>query len=206
MSSAAKRPLRVAPAWVGAATPTATIGDLSRVPAPDAIWAGTVRRLARTGLWALPVSAVAQGWASLAGHGTAAWLVALAGTWTGLLALVAVTGLLAGTQARRLGVAGLLIGLAGGVLLVAGAGPGADPVDAALVGSAVYGTGWLLSGLAVLRSRLLNPADGILLMLAATVVAAGRYAVDPLPTVGALLMLAAGMGIAWCGARLLSPF
>jgi Amt family ammonium transporter len=55
----------------------------------------------------------------------------------------------------------------------------------------------------VYRSRLVNPADGILLMLAAVAVGVGSYAVKPLPTVGALLLLAAGMGIAWTGNRLI---
>jgi Amt family ammonium transporter len=48
-----------------------------------------------------------------------------------------------------------------------------------------------------------NPADGILLMLAAVSIGAGAYAARPLPTVGALLLLAAGMGLAWTGNRLI---
>jgi Amt family ammonium transporter len=74
---------------------------------------------------------------------------------------------------------------------------------ASLAGAAVMGAGWLLLGWAVFRSRLVNPADGVLLMLAAVSIGAGSYAVRPLPTVGALLLLAAGMGIAWTGNRLI---
>jgi Amt family ammonium transporter len=40
-------------------------------------------------------------------------------------------------------------------------------------------------------------------MLAAISIGAGTYAVEPLPTVGALLLLAAGMGLAWTGNRLM---
>ena len=57
----------------------------------------------------------------------------------------------------------------------------------------------------VFAIRLVNPADGVLLMLAAVSIGAGSYAVKPLPTVGALLLLAAGMGIAWTGNRLIPP-
>jgi len=60
-------------------------------------------------------------------------------------------------------------------------------------------------GWGVYRSRMLNPADGVLLMLAAASTAAGGFAVNPLPTVGALLLLAAGMGIAWTGGRMIPP-
>jgi hypothetical protein len=74
---------------------------------------------------------------------------------------------------------------------------------ASVVAVAVVGLGWLLLGWAVFRSKLVNPADGVLLMLAAVSIGAGSYAVRPLPTVGALLLLAAGMGIAWTGNRLI---
>ncbi len=67
---------------------------------------------------------------------------------------------------------------------------------------AISGAGVLLLGWAVFRSKLVNPADGVLLMLAAVALGAGSYAVKPLPTVGALLLLAAGMGLAWTGGRL----
>jgi Amt family ammonium transporter len=74
-----------------------------------------------------------------------------------------------------------------------------------MIGAAVLGLGWLLLGWAVFRCKLVNPADGVLLMLAAVSVGAGSYASRPLPTVGALLLLAAGMGIAWTGNRLIPP-
>jgi Amt family ammonium transporter len=88
--------------------------------------------------------------------------------------------------------------------------PGAVPAGIGLpvhtvtaVAAATTGAGWLLLGWAVFRSKLVNPGDGVLLMLAALSIGAGSYAIKPLPTVGALLLLAAGMGLAWTGSRLI---
>jgi hypothetical protein len=39
-------------------------------------------------------------------------------------------------------------------------------------------------------------------MLAALAIGAGTTMAQPVPTVGALLLLAAGMGLAWTGGRL----
>jgi Amt family ammonium transporter len=72
-----------------------------------------------------------------------------------------------------------------------------------LVGAACSGGGWLLLGWAVFRAKLVNPADGILLMLAAAAIGATPLTKEPLPTVGALLLLAAGTGLAWTGSRLI---
>lgn len=214
----AARPLRVAPAWVGAPTPGpgSALFDLTNVPAREAAWVWSVRRFARTALWALPAAALAHGWTTLGlSERPGALAVQLAGMWLGLVAQVALTALLAGTRSRHLGLVGLLTALAGAVVLLplAALAPGNGPAQAPLsaadlalatsVATGVYGAGWLLTGAAVFRSRLLNPADGILLMLAAVAVGAGTFAVGPLPTVGALLMLAAGMGVAVTGGRLL---
>jgi hypothetical protein len=72
----------------------------------------------------------------------------------------------------------------------------------ALIAAAVSGAGWLLlggrcSGPAGQPGRR-RPADA-----RRGLHRAGSYAVKPLPTVGALLLLAAGMGIAWTGNRLI---
>jgi Amt family ammonium transporter len=61
----------------------------------------------------------------------------------------------------------------------------------------------LLLGWAVFRSKLVNPADGVLLMLAATAIGATPFTKEPLPTVGALLLLAGGTGLAWTSSRLI---
>jgi hypothetical protein len=214
--TASGRPLRVAPAWVGAAR--ATTGDDHSLPVREAVWIWSVRRYARVALWALPLAAVLYGWSTLgAGAAPGPLLVRLIAGWLATVAMVALAALLAGSRNRRAAVLGLLIGLAGmGALaplaaLPAGVAPdgialsGGQLHTAALAAVAVTGAGWLLLGWAVFRSQLVNPADGILLMLAAVSIGAGTYAARPLPTVGALLLLAAGMGLAWTGGRLIPP-
>ena len=212
--TASGRPLRVAPAWVGAARSGVTDDHL--LPVREAVWIWSVRRYARVALWALPAGALLLGWNSL-GVATppGPLVVRLAAGWLCTVAMIALAGLLAGSRTRRPALLGLLVGLAGSVMLLplaalpAGTAPDGSPLPAAgvhtasLIGAAVLGAGWLLLGWAVFRSKLVNPADGVLLMLAAVSIGAGSYAVRPLPTVGALLLLAAGMGIAWTGGRLI---
>jgi Amt family ammonium transporter len=209
--TASGRPLRVAPAWVGAARRSQ---DDHLLPVREAVWIWSVRRYARLGLWALPAGAALYGWTTL---GIAAppgpLTIRLVAGWLATVAMIALAGLLAGSRTRGIATAGLLVGLAGLVLLlpVAALPPGVAPYGMpvryvhmlALIAAAVAGAGWLLLGWAVFRSGLINPADGVLLMLAAVSIGAGSYAVRPLPTVGALLLLAAGMGIAWTGNRLI---
>jgi hypothetical protein len=211
--TASGRPLRVAPAWVGAAR---RHQDDHLLPVREAVWIWSVRRYARLALWALPAGAALYGWTTL-GIATPPGPVAvrLVAGWLAAIAMIALAGLLAGSRARRAAAAGLLVGLAGLALLLPvaalppGVAPDGIPVTAryvhmvAFAAAAVSGCGWLLLGLAVFRSRLVNPADGILLMLAAVSIGAGPYAIRPVPTVGALLLLAAGMGIAWTGNRLI---
>jgi Amt family ammonium transporter len=211
--TASGRPLRVAPAWVGAARRGQ---DDHLLPVRDAVWIWSVRRYARIALWALPAAAALYGWTTL-GIATPPGPVAvrLVAGWFATIAMIALAGLLAGSRARRSAIAGLLTGQAGLILLVpmAALPPGVAPAGIgvtaphvttlALIAAAVGGAGWLLLGWAVFRSGLVNPADGVLLMLAAVSIGAGSYAVRPLPTVGALLLFAAGMGIAWTGNRLI---
>lgn len=215
--TASGRPLRVSPAWVGAARPAAGAPDQDHaLPVREAVWIWSVRRYARLALWALPAAALLDGWAAL-GIDTppGPLIVALIADWLAALAMIALAGLLAGTRTRRPALAGLLTGLAGTMLTLplAALPPGTTPHGTILsepqlqlattVAAATSGAGWLLLGWAVFRSRLVNPADGILLMLAAAALGAGAYAQQPLPTVGALLLLAAGTGLAWTGARLI---
>ncbi len=212
--TASGRPLRVAPAWVGAARPGA--GDDHLLAVREAVWIWSVRRYARVALWALPLSALLLGWNSL-GVATppGPLVVRLAAGRLSTIAMIALAGLLAGSRTRRSALIGLLVGLAGSVMLLPlaalppGTAPDGSPLPAggvhaaSLAGAAVLGAGWLLLGWAVFRSKLVNPADGVLLMLAAVSIGAGSYAAKPLPTVGALLLLAAGMGLAWTGNRLI---
>lgn len=211
--TASGRPLRVAPAWVGA--PAQPQPDGHFLPVRDAVWIWSVRRYARQALWALPASAVLYGWLTLGVQGQPGPLVVglLAG-WLATIALIALAGLLAGSRTRRGALAGLLVSMAGTTMLV----PLAALPEEALVETTplaagrvpdlftaaafVAGTGLLMLGWAVFRSRLVNPADGVLLMLAAVAMAAGTLMAPPVPTIGALLLLAAGMGLAWTGGRL----
>ncbi|WP_433303001.1 hypothetical protein ACQP2F_10790 [Actinoplanes sp. CA-030573] len=220
--TASGRPLRVAPAWVGAARPAAGSKDQEHLlPVREAVWIWSVRRYARLALWALPCAAMLDGWLTL-GIDTppGPMPVSLAADWLAMVAMIALAALLSGSRTRRSALTGLLTGLAGtiialplaaltlvappGGLLPPGAPLTADQLDTArLVAAATSGLGWLLLGWAVFRSKLVNPADGILLMLAAAAIGAGAYAQKPLPTVGALLLLAAGTGLAWTGSRLI---
>jgi Amt family ammonium transporter len=212
--TASGRPLRVAPAWVGAA-PAGSSADHYLLPVRDAVWIWSVRRFARLALWALPAAAVLYGWFTLGVNIPPGPLpVGLLAGWLATISLIALAGLLAGSRTRRIALTGLLITLAGATLLLPLAAlPEQTAADVAAVtpgqahllveaACAISGAGVLLLGWAVFRSKLVNPADGVLLMLAAVALGAGTYAVKPLPTVGALLLLAAGMGLAWTGGRL----
>ena len=214
--TASGRPLRVAPAWVGGARPAADDDPDHLLPVREAVWIWSVRRYARTALWALPAAAVLDGWSSLGVEPAPGPLaVGLAADWLAMVAMIALAGLLAGTRARRSALLGLLIGLAGTLVtlplaaLPPGVLPDGSPLTAdqltmaGTTAAATVGAGWLLMGWAVFRSRLVNPADGVLLMLAAAAIGAGRHVQQPLPTVGALLLLAAGTGLAWTGGRLI---
>ncbi|GAB2588630.1 hypothetical protein Aab01nite_42790 [Paractinoplanes abujensis] len=211
--TASGRPLRVSPAWVGGA---GSAQHEHLLPVREAVWVWSVRRYARMALWALPAAALLHGWTTL-GIDTppGPLLVTLTANWLSVIAMIALAGLLAGTRTRRSAVAGLLLGLSGFVLTVplaalpAGTAAAGSPLTpdqlqtAEVVAAAAVGAGWVLLGWAVFRSRLVNPADGVLLMLAAAAIGAGAHAQRPLPTVGALLLLAAGTGLAWTAGRLI---
>lgn len=214
--TASGRPLRVSPAWVGAAAPAAGSADHPHLPVREAVWIWSVRRYARLALWALPAAALLIGWSSLGVHPIPGSLVVeLAAAWLSLVAMIALTGLLAGSRTRRPALAGLLLGLAGFLIalpvaaLPTGTAAEGSPLAASsmptvtLAGAACSAGGWLLLGWAVFRSKLVNPADGVLLMLAAASIGATPFTKEPLPTVGALLLLAAGTGLAWTGSRLI---
>jgi Amt family ammonium transporter len=216
--TASGRPLRVSPAWVGGARPAAgSVNPDHLLPVREAVWIWSVRRYARLALWALPAAALLDGWVALGIDTPPGPLaVELAADWLTTIAMIALAALLAGSRTRRPALIGLLIGLAGVMLTLPLAalphGTLADGVPltvsqlglATTIATATTGTAWLLLGWAVFRSRLVNPADGILLMLAAAALSAGTYThQQPLPTVGALLLLAAGTGLAWTGGRLI---
>jgi hypothetical protein len=190
-------------------------------PVTNATWAYTLRRFARALVWALPISAAVSGAAtigSLQTGGPTPYLTSneplrlvlwVGGVWLGLIAMLALTGLLAAARSRVSAVTGLLLGMLGSlVMLMFIAVPPQTPVygvDArylALGGGAVYSIGWLFFGWSILRSRLFSRGDGLLLMLAGPLLGAGGVWLAPLHTLGALLTLAAGIGIAWTSGRL----
>jgi hypothetical protein len=202
----------------GSATVDVPVG-----PASTAAWARSLRRFARVAVWALPAYALAYGIATLgpardtgpapylSGDDPVDLLVGLASAWLGLVATVALAGLLAPVRGRRSAAGGLIAGLLGTALLLPVAGLPAESSVADLsvrglqwAGLTLIAVGWLLLGWAVARSRLFNRGDGILLMLAGPLLAAGAGAYGPLRTIGALLLLAAGIGIGWTAGRLVT--
>jgi Amt family ammonium transporter len=161
------------------------------------------------------LAAVLYGWVTLGVDSPPGPLaVGVLAGWLATISLIALAGLLAGSRTRRCALAGLLVTLAGTTLLLplAALPDGAVVKHAPLVAGHVPGllatsgtiaaAGVLLLGWAVFRSKLVNPADGVLMMLAAVAMGSGAYTSRPVPTVGALLLLAAGMGLAWTGGRL----
>ena len=118
--SPVRRPLRVAPAWVGAARPTGPpVAERETLPVREAVWVWSVRRFARVALWTLPLAAVAYGWTTLGDPDRPGVLaMRLAAAWLSLVAMIAIAALLAGSRGRRPAIVGLLLGLAGTVLLL----------------------------------------------------------------------------------------
>jgi hypothetical protein len=221
MTNAAKHTRPAGPTTTRA-TPSRTASTVSRDgPPTNVTWAWSVRRLGRALMWALPAYAVVFGGitfgrmdggpAPYLANGRIlhliGWVVA---TWLGVVALLAVASLLAAARSRRSAAVGLLIGLTGIALLLPFAAlPPDTPVygwDArrlALVGAGVYSLGWVLAGWAVARSKLFSKTDGLLLMVAGPMLGAGGLLVGPLQTVGAIFVLAAGIGMAWTAGRLM---
>lgn len=219
------------------------------VPPPsdeaDPAWARATLRTARIAVWALPVYAVAYLWVNLTppmdpGGDPAAWaervtaggyagtrLLTTAGvSLLGVVALVGLVTLLAGTRGRGFAVAGLLAGLAavtlwlpvhgvrafGGPALVQAA-PDAPAAARSLAqlyqqtsglvttATVLASLTWALLGVAIWRSRVLNRADGFLFVLAAPLLGVAGFYHHLLVPLGALLLLAAGVGIAWNSRR-----
>lgn len=219
----------------------------TKIVTANPVWARTQRRFARAAIWTLPgygallvvlgLVTVPEHDGDLAGYArfvtTDAYRYLNAGTvagaWLGLVGIVALTGLLAGTRGRYFAIAGLLTGLAGtavtlplvglrglaeplvGRVYQRGDAAGAavlrhdlyDPTTTrvALVGAVLSGSGWLLLGIAALLARVLNRADGYLLALSALLFG-GAWYLPMLRTVAALLFLAATLGLAFTATRL----
>ena len=241
------RAARVARAVLGP-DPAAAAVPSTKIVTANPVWARTQRRFARAAIWTLPgyamllialgLVAVPEADGNFAGYArfvtTDAYrylnVGTVVGAWLGLVGIVALTGLLAGTRGRYFAIAGLLTGLGGTAvtLPLVGLRGLAEPVigrvyqsgDAAgaaalrhdlydttttrvaLAGAVLSGLGWLLLSIAALRARVLNRTDGYLLMLSALLLG-GAWYLPLLRTVAALLFLAATLGLAFTATRLL---
>ncbi|SCL70013.1 hypothetical protein GA0070606_5264 [Micromonospora citrea] len=191
-------------------------------PATNASWAWSLRRLARAAVWLLPAYAVLYGVVAMASDGGVGndpypadgrplYLVGwVASVWLGLLALLALTGLLAAARSRRAAVAGLLVSMAGTVLMLPFAGLaeqtpvfGTTARALVLVGATCYSVGWLLTGWSVARSGTFSIGDGTMLMIAAPLLGVGGALIGSLQTFGAIFVLVAGIGIGYRSGRLM---
>ncbi|MFY1693653.1 hypothetical protein [Plantactinospora sp. WMMB782] len=187
-------------------------------PASDASWAWSLRRLARFAVWSLPGYAIVYGSVTLVGAGNAPFLTQqrpahllgwIGALWLGLLALMALASLLVSTRTRGVGIAGLLVAVAG-TMLVLPFGGLPDPAATfgragqviAVSGGLLYSLGWWLTGLALHRSGVFSQSDGVLLMIAAPLLGVGGMLASALHALGAVLVLAAGIGIGWRARRL----
>lgn len=190
-------------------------------PATDASWAWSVRRFARAAVWLLPAYAVLYGLVAIASDGGVGndpypadgqplYLVGwVAAVWLGLLALLALAGLLAATRCRRIALVGLLASIGGMVLMLPFAGLeeqapvfGTTARSLVLVGATFYSLGWFLTGWSVARSGMFSYGDGIMLMIAAPLLGLGGALIGSLQTFGAIFVLIAGIGIGYRSGRL----
>ncbi|SCL36852.1 hypothetical protein GA0070624_5671 [Micromonospora rhizosphaerae] len=190
-------------------------------PATNASWAWSVRRFARAAVWLLPAYAILYGAVAMASDGGVGndpypadggqlYLVGwVAAVWLGLLALLALTGLLAATRCRRIATAGLLVSIAGVVLMLPFAGLseqapvfGTTARSLVLFGATWYSLGWLLTGWSVARSGMFSYGDGVMLMIAAPLLGLAGALIGSLQTFGALFALVAGIGIGYRAGRL----
>ncbi|SCE85886.1 hypothetical protein GA0070558_11098 [Micromonospora haikouensis] len=190
-------------------------------PATNATWAWSLRRFGRASVWLLPAYALLYGAVAMASDGGVGndpypadggqlYLVGwVAAVWLGLLALLALTGLLAATRSRRVAAAGLLASIAGTVLMLPFAGLaeqapvfGTTARTLVLVGATCYTAGWFLTGWAVARSGMFSLGDGTMMMIAAPLLGIGGALVGSVQTFGAIFVLVAGIGIGYRSGRL----
>jgi hypothetical protein len=190
-------------------------------PASDASWAWSMRRLARIAVWLVPGYAIVYGSVTLVGSGSAPFLTQprpahllgwIGALWLGLLGLMALASLLIVARSRVTAIAGLLVAVAGTMLLLpfgglpeSSATLGTAGRVIAIVGGVLYSLGWWLTGLALYRSGVFSQSDGVLLMIAAPLLGIGGLLVAALHGIGAMFVLAAGIGVAWRAGRLLPP-
>ncbi|HZD99812.1 MAG TPA: hypothetical protein VE132_16810 [Micromonosporaceae bacterium] len=148
---------------------------------------------------------------------------------TGVLSIVALASLLFRGRARGFAIAGLVAGLAGSAGMLASVGStviredrlrhafvdlhwsdlafNADTTGTgsgllAAGGALLLTLGWILLGVAVIRTSGMNRADGPLLMISTPLIFLGGMVAHVLPTMGSFLLLAAGLGILLTAGRI----
>ncbi|WP_139307323.1 hypothetical protein [Micromonospora pattaloongensis] len=212
----------VARSDAGVAVLAAAGPDRARTPATNGSWAESLRQFTRAAVWVLPVYGLLYGASTLGdlhaggpssylAHGQPVRLIGwVAALCLGLIALVAVAAIHAGARGRRSAALGLVVGLVGAALMLSFVVlPGRTRVGVipsgafTLAGASLYSVGWLLVGWAVVRSRLFSLVDGVMLIVAAPMLGVAGLLIGPLQTVGAMLAVAAGIGLAWTAGRLI---
>ncbi|REG01831.1 drug/metabolite transporter (DMT)-like permease [Asanoa ferruginea] len=185
-------------------------------PVTNARWAALVRAVSRRLTWTLPAAGVIAAAASIGAMvrgGPAHYLTGaepfrlfawVTSVWLGVVAMACLVGLLAAVRSRGTAFTGLMLGILGGVsMLMFAAVPPATPLwglsakTLALTCGGIYSAGWMAMGWAVFRSRMFSRGDGLLLVLCGPMVGFAGLWMSPFHTAGALLMIAAGLGIAW---------
>jgi len=147
---------------------------------------------------------------------------------TGVLSIVGLASLLFRGRARGFALSGLIAGLAGSAGMLASVGStviredrlphavvvghrqlafNADTIGAGsaflvIGGALVLTLGWILLGVAVMRTSGMNRADGPLLMISTPLMFLGGLVVHVLPAMGSFLLLAAGLGIVVTAGRI----
>lgn len=205
-------------------------------------YAHRVATFGRYGVWAIPIFAVFTGlFPRAAGafsadpalyarylandDGTVSDLARTLGTSAfGVLSIVALAALLNKARGHRIALAGMVIGLAGSVLLILEVGSVVirnERMRDALLGgdfSRIVGNahatsrlvpagiglltlGWILFGIAVFMADGLNRSDGVLLIISAPMIYAGGLVLNMIPVLGAFLLVAAGLGIGFAAAK-----
>ncbi|MDG4826721.1 hypothetical protein O7635_33140 [Asanoa sp. WMMD1127] len=185
-------------------------------PVTNARWAALVRSATRRMIWTLPAAGVIAGAASIGAMvrgGPAYYLngaepfrliMWVTSVWFGMIAMICLVGILAAVRVRATALTGLMLGLLGGIsMLMFAAVPPATPIwglsakTLTLSCGALYSAGWVAMGWAVFRSRMFSRGDGLMLMLCGPMIGFAGLWLSPFHTAGALLMIAAGLGIAW---------
>ncbi|GAA1860127.1 hypothetical protein [Asanoa iriomotensis] len=190
--------------------------DVPEGPVTNARWAALVRSAARRLIWTLPAAGVVAAAASIGamvGGGPAhylsgeapfrliAWVTSV---WLAMVAMIALVGVLSAVRSRAAAVLGLMLGILGGVsMLMWAAVPPETPIwglsakTLALSCAGIYSAGWMAMGWSVFRSRMFARGDGLMLICAGPMVGIAGLWMSPFHTAGALLLFAAGLGIAW---------